>query len=53
MFNFCLVFVIIWYSKRCEKVTERVKKKLKKKNVVLKKWLTLHRFNKQMIVLQI
>ena len=36
-----------------KKVTKWLKKNPKKMNVVLKKYLPLHRFNKQMIVLQI
>ena len=38
---------------RCKKVTKSAKKSRKKKYNVSKKCLPLHRFNKQMIVLQI
>jgi len=41
------------YQCFAKKLQKRPKKKQKKRYVVLKKCLPLHRFNKQMIVLQI
>jgi len=51
--DFLTIRECIDFQLLAEKLQKRLKKNLKKKNVITKKCIPLHRFNKQMIVLQI